>query len=260
VTGAQLEVREVSVSYGPRRVLDQISLVLRPGEMACLLGPNGAGKSTLLRAVAGALRPRSGAVLIDGVPVEEFDRAVLARRLAVVPGEMNIPFSMRVEELVALGRIPHEHPILGPRPADLAAVDHAIERVGIGHLRGRDVRELSLGERQLTLLAMTVAQGARLLLLDEPTVHLDLRHQVGAMELLRDLATKDGVTVLAVLHDLSLASHFFPRLLVVDDGRLVADGTPQQVLTPQTIRAVYGVDPAVVFGRPNVIPSVPDRL
>jgi iron complex transport system ATP-binding protein len=246
VIGSALELRGLSVTYGQRRVLSDVSAVIAAGELATLLGPNGAGKSTLLRAVTGAVTPAAGAVLIDGVPRDEYNRASLARRLAVVPGQTVVAFPMRVEELVALGRVPHEHPLLGPREADVAAVDRAIERVGIGHLRGRDVRELSLGERQLVVLAMTIAQGARLLLLDEPTVHLDLGHQVAVMELLRDLATNDGVTVLAVLHDLALASHFFPRLILLQAGRVVADGAPGEVLSEDRIREVYGVDPAVL--------------
>jgi iron complex transport system ATP-binding protein len=151
-----------------------------------------------------------------------------------------------VEELVTLGRIPHEHPLRGPGPADRAAVEAAIERVGIRQLVGRDVRQLSLGERQLVVLAMSVAQGTRLLLLDEPTVHLDLRHQVAVMELLTELSEREGVTVLAVLHDVSLASHFFERLLLLNDGRLVVDGAPAEVLTPERIRQVYGIDPRLV--------------
>ena len=250
MSGVALELRSLTLDYGARRALDDVSARLEPGTLAALLGPNGAGKSTLLRAVSGAgagsAARRSGMVLIDGVPLEEYDRAELARRVAVVPGQTRVAFPLRVEELVALGRVPHEHPLLGPRAADRAAVDAAIERVGIAELRGRDVRELSLGERQLAVLAMAVAQGPRLLLLDEPTVHLDLRHQVAVMELLRDLAARDGVTVLAVLHDVSLASHFFGRLLLLDRGRLVADGAPSEVLTPERIRAVYGVDPALV--------------
>ena len=185
-------------------------------------------------------------MVVDGVPLEEFERTTLARRLAVVPGQTIAAFPIRVEELVALGRIPHEHPLMGPRAADQAAVAHAIDRVGIGHLVGRDVRELSLGERQLTVLAMTIAQAARVLLLDEPTVHLDLRHQVEVMELLRDLARGDGVTVLAVLHDMTLVRHFFPRLLLMSEGRLVADGPPDHVLAPDRIREVFGVDPGLV--------------
>jgi iron complex transport system ATP-binding protein len=244
--GASLELLGVSLDYGPRRALDGVGGAIGPGELVALLGPNGAGKSSLLRCVTGVATRRAGAILIDGVPLEEYDRATLARRVAVVPGQTHVAFPMRVEELVALGRVPHEHPWLGPRPSDKAAIDAAIERVGIGELRGRDVRELSLGERQLVVLAMAVAQAPRLLLLDEPTVHLDLRHQVTVMELLRDLSGRDGVTVLAVMHDVNLAAHFFDRLLLLDRGRLVADGSASEVLTPGRIREVYGVDPVLV--------------
>jgi len=241
-----LELRSVSIDLGGRRVVDGVSLQIDQGELVALLGPNGAGKSTLLRAISGVARPSAGAVLLGGVPLPEFERAAIARRMAVVPGQTIAAFPIRVEELVALGRIPHEHALLGPRAADRAAVAHAIERVGIGHLVGRDVRELSLGERQLSVLAMTVAQGARILLLDEPTVHLDLRHQVEVMELLRDLAQRDGVTVLAVLHDMTLVRHFFARLLLLSGGQLVADGSPDEVLTPERIGQVFGIDPRLI--------------
>jgi len=246
VTGSGLELRGVGLSYGRREVLRGIDLEVGAGELVGLLGPNGAGKSSLLRCISGVLAPDGGTILLDGVPLAEYDRPSLARRLAVVPGQAALHFPLRVEELVALGRIPHEHPLLGHRPADRAAVEVAIERVGIGHLRGRDVRQLSLGERQLVVLAMTVAQGARLMLLDEPTVHLDIRHQVAVMQLLVDLVARDGVTVLAVMHDVALASHFFPRLLLLHEGRLVADGTPSEVLAPTRVREVYGVDPQFV--------------
>jgi iron complex transport system ATP-binding protein len=242
VSGAALDVRELTVDYGRRRALESITFSMTRGELACLIGPNGAGKSTLLRCITGTLRPARGSVAVDDVPLDEYERRRLARRVAVVPGQTVIAFPMRVEELVALGRVPYEHPLLGLRAPDRAAVDNAIERVGITHLRNRDVRELSLGERQLAVLAMTVAQGASLLLLDEPTVHLDLRHQIEVMELLSDLAQRDGVTVLAVLHDVSLASHFFPRLLLLDQGRLVADGAAPDVLTPERLQVVYGID------------------
>lgn len=258
MSGAAVELRDLTIGYGRRIVLHGINLLVGGGELVALLGPNGAGKSTLLRGLTGVTKRQAGNVLIDGVPLDEYERASLARRVAVVPGQTVVPFPMRVEELVALGRIPHEHPLLGPRPADRAAVTAAIERVGIGHLLGRDVRELSLGERQLVVLAMAIAQGARLLLLDEPTVHLDLRHQVAVMELLRKLSNDDGVTVLAVLHDIGLASHFFPRLLVLDNGRLVADGPPTDVLRPHLIREIYGVDPrfvhAPVVAKPVLAP------
>jgi iron complex transport system ATP-binding protein len=257
MSGAAVELRDLTLTYGTRRAVDGVSARVGAAEIVALLGPNGAGKSTLLRAVSGndsgsgrgsgaGLAQREGQVLIDDVPLDEYEGASLARIVAVVPGQSRVAFPLRVEELVALGRIPHEHPLLGPRAADRLAIDGAIERVGIAALRGRDVRELSLGERQLAVLAMAVAQAPRLLLLDEPTVHLDLRHQVTVMELLRDLATRDGVTVVAVMHDINLAAHFFDRLLLLEQGRLVADGRPSEVLTPERIRTVYGIDPTLV--------------
>ena len=236
----------VTVEARGRPILRDVSLTVEPGERVALIGPNGAGKSTLLRVVAGVLGANAGRVELGGVPVTSMDRTAVARRLAVVPQQTALPFSMRVEEVVALGRLPHEDALRGARPADRAAVAEAIDRVGLGHLLGRDARELSLGERQLVLLALAVAQAAPTLLLDEPTVHLDLRHQVEAMELMRDLNERDGTTLVAVLHDLALASHFFPRLVLLDHGRLVGDGTPAEVLTDERIGEVFGVAPALV--------------
>jgi iron complex transport system ATP-binding protein len=241
-----VELASVTVAYRERRVLHDVSLSITAGERVALIGPNGAGKSTLLAVATGLLRPADGTVRLAGTPIEIFDRLDIARRLAVVPGAVSLPFATRVEEVVALGRLPHEDPFRGPRPADRAAISAAIERVGVGHLLGRDARELSLGERQLVLLALAVAQAAPVLILDEPTVHLDLRHQVGAMELLVDLNERDGTTVIAVLHDLALAAHFFPRLVLLDGGRIVADGAPADVLVPDRIREVFGVDPSFV--------------
>jgi iron complex transport system ATP-binding protein len=236
----------VSVAYREREALRSVDLAIDAGERVALIGPNGAGKSTLLTVATGILRPTAGRVRLDGRPIESLERAEIARRVAVVPGSASLPFSMRVEEVVALGRLPHEDPFRGLRPADRAAVAAAIDRVGVGHLLGRDARELSLGERQLVLIALAVAQSAPILILDEPTVHLDLRHQVEAMELLVDLNERDGTTIVAVLHDLALAAHFFPRLVLLDDGRVVGDGLPPEVLAPDRVREVFRVDPTFV--------------
>lgn len=242
MSGASVELRGLRLAYGERVALRGVGMRIENGELVALLGPNGAGKSSLLRCVTGAARPSAGAVLLDERPLAEYSRAELARIIAVVPGQTNIAFPLTVEELVGLGRLPHEHPLLGPRPADRVAVAAAIERVGIGHLVGRDVRQLSLGERQLAVVAMSIAQAPRLLLLDEPTAHLDLRHQVRVMELLRQLTEREGTTVLAVLHDVALASAFFERVALLDEGLLVADGTPADVLTRERVSDVYGVD------------------
>jgi iron complex transport system ATP-binding protein len=251
VSGVTLETRDLALAYDGRQALAGISVALAAGEHVALLGPNGAGKSSFLRAITGVAGATSGAavdglILLDGQPLVEYSRATLARLIAVVPGQTHIGFPLLVEELVSLGRLPHEHPLLGPRPADRVAVQAAIERVGIDHLVGRDVRTLSLGERQLAVLAMAVAQWPRLLIVDEPTVHLDLGHRVAVMELLRDLSARDGVTVLAVLHDLGLAAHFFERVLLLEQGRLVADGQPTDVLTAGRVQATFALDTSLV--------------
>lgn len=239
--GAALELRGVGLSYGQRRVLSDIDLAVAPGERVCLLGRNGAGKSSLLRCITGSASSIDGMVMLDGAPLAEISRRSLARRVAVVPGAVQLPFAATVSEVVSLGRVPHEHPFMGLRPADQAAVATAMTRVGITALADRAARELSLGERQLVLLALALAQAGGLLLLDEPTVHLDLTHQVAVMELLTELSERDGLTVIAVLHDLALAARFFPRIVLLDEGRVVADGGAIDVLTPERLRDVYRV-------------------
>jgi iron complex transport system ATP-binding protein len=246
VSEAILELAGVTVAYRDRLAIHDIDLIIAAGERVALIGPNGAGKSTLLSVSTGAIEPASGVIHLAGRRLDTMSRDDIARRVAVVPGSVSLPFAMRVEEVVALGRLPYEDPFRGLRPADRVAILGAIERVGIGHLLGRDARELSLGERQLVLIALALAQGTEILILDEPTVHLDLRHQVEAMELLTDLNERDGTTVIAVLHDLALAAHFFPRVVVMDHGRIVVDGPPSESLDAERISEVFGVDPALV--------------
>lgn len=243
--GLRVDIEGLELRYDEARVLAGVDLHITPGERLCLVGPNGAGKSSLLRCLSGLAQPTRGHVRLDGVPLGDIERSTLARTISVVPSQVDLPFSMPVEDVVRLGRIPHENPFTGQTDEDLAASDAAIRRVGIEKLRGRDVRQLSMGERQLVLVAMAVAQGGRLIVLDEPTVHLDLRHQVEVLQLIESLA-EDGLTVLAVLHDLPLAAHFFPRLVLLDEGRMVADGPPSEVLAPERIREVYEIDPRFV--------------
>jgi iron complex transport system ATP-binding protein len=244
----------VTVTVGPQAIVADASLRLDAGERVALVGPNGAGKSTLLRALTGLLTPASGRVELCGQPVGDLGARTIARSIAVVPELAALPFAMRVDELIGLGRLPHEPPLTGLRPADIAAVDGAIDRVGLGDLRHRDARSLSMGERQLAFIALAVAQAAPILILDEPTAHLDIRHQVEVMELLTDLNERDGTTVLVVLHDLALAAHFFPRVVVLSAGRIVADGPPRDALTDERVREVFGVDPALAR-LPLAVPS-----
>ena len=243
--GLRIDIEGLGLRYGETDVLSDIELHIEAGERLCLVGPNGAGKSSLLRCLTGLAEATSGSVKLDGEPLAGIERSAMAQAISVVPSQVDLPFSMRVEGVVRLGRLPHGNPFTGATDDDHVAVDAAITRVGIDKLRGRDARELSMGERQLVLVAMAVAQGGRLIVLDEPTVHLDLRHQVEVLSLLERLSV-DGLTVLAVLHDLPLAAHFFPRLVLLDEGRVVADGAGADVLSPERIRDVYEVDPRFV--------------
>ena len=238
----------VTAGYGGRPAVDDVTLTIGRGERLALVGPNGAGKSTLLRLVTGVLSPSAGSASLDAKPVAGMSRETVARHIAVVPQLAALPFAARVEEVVALGRLPHEDPLRGMRPTDRAHVAAAIDRVGLGKLVGRDARELSLGERQLVLVAMAIAQDAPVIVLDEPTVHLDIRHQVDVMELLADLNDRDGTTIIAVLHDLNLAARYFPRIVVLAGGRVVGDGPPSDSLAPDRIRDVFRVDPSLLAG------------
>jgi iron complex transport system ATP-binding protein len=241
-----IELRAVSAGYGPLPVLKSVDLTVEAGERLAIVGPNGAGKSTLLRVVTGLAAPSSGEVTLCGAPVATLSRAQVARRVAVVPQVATLPFSARVEEVVALGRLTYEDPLRGLRERDRAAVAAAIDLVGLGRLVDRDARALSLGERQLVLLAVAVAQGAPVVVLDEPTVHLDIRHQVDVMELLLDLNQREDRTIVAVLHDLPLAARYFSRVIVLEDGRVRADAPPAEALTGDLIRDVFRVDPEIL--------------
>jgi len=236
----------VTVAYGERSIVDDVSLTVAAGHRLALVGPNGAGKSTLLRTLTGVLEPRQGTVRLRGIPIRTIDDRTVARTIAVVPELTQLPFAMPVHEVVALGRLPHDPPLSGLRGEDREAVESAMERVGVIDLRDRDARGLSMGERQLVFVAIALAQAAPILVLDEPTAHLDIRHQVVVMQLLADLNEADGRTVVAVLHDLALAANFFPRVAVMSGGRIVADGRPADTLDPGHIRSVFGVDPALV--------------
>jgi len=254
---APLVLDRVEAGYGARRVLRDVSLALAPGEVVALVGPNGAGKSTLV-AVASGVRPATrGEVRIDGVPIGRRSRLATARRLAVVPQGADLPPGYRAEEIVALGRTPHAGFLRAWGEADRAAVEAAMRDADVWRLRDRAVEDLSGGERQRVVLARAFAQAPALLLLDEPTSHLDLRHQVDALRSARRTAER-GVAVLVVLHDLNLAARAADRIVLLDAGRIVADGTPRSVLQEARLRAVYGADVRVrdVDGAPAVLPSL----
>ena len=253
-----LAATAVTASYGPRVVLRDCSFSMGSGEIVSIVGPNGAGKSTLLRILAGLLRPAAGAVAIDGQDIATLSRAAVARRIAVVPQIFDTLFPFTVREVVGLGRTARLGAFGRASADDVAAVDRAIAELELGPLASRPIDRLSGGERQRAVLAMALAQETDMLLLDEPTVHLDPGHQLATLELLRELGTRRQLAVCAVLHDLNLASAFASRIVVIADGRIVRDGTSLEVIHPDLVTAVFGEGLEVVArdGHPAVLPRL----
>lgn len=254
-----LVAERISAGYARRPVLADVDVSLESGQLVALVGPNGAGKSTLLRCFARLLRPSAGRVLLDGRDLASLDRGAVARRVAVVPQTFDTLFPFTVREVVALGRTARLGLLALPRPADVAAVDRAIDDLSLRDLAARRVDELSGGERQRAVLAMALAQDGDVLLLDEPTAHLDPAHQRATLVLIRRLARERGLAALAVLHDLNLAAALCDRIVVLSDGRVAADGAPVRVLGPEIVAAVFGPGLTVSThgGTPVVLPAVP---
>lgn len=252
-----LQVQRVSFSYLNGLALRDISLSIEAGEMVGVLGPNGSGKTTLLKLVSGILRPERGEIRLDGSDLRQLSRKSIARSVAVVPQQFHIPFAFTVDEVVTLGRLPFVRALRGETAADKRAVATALGLVGVGHLAERRFDELSGGERQKVILAMALAQQPKLLLLDEPIVHLDICHQVEILELVRRLNIEEGLTVIAAMHDLNLASLFFDRLILLKEGQVSAEGTPAEVLTEDKVREVFSasvrVEPHPATGVPHIV-------
>lgn len=239
---AAIELNQIAAGYGERVVLENIDLEVREGEFLCLLGPNGAGKSTLLDVIAGALAPRSGRIRIFGHEPRALGRRALAQRIAVVPQEFQLAFPFTVQEVVLLGRVPHQGPFQLDREEDLAIARRAMEATEVAHLAGRRIDELSGGERKRVVVAKALAQEPRLLLLDEAGTHLDVRHQVGLYELIERVRLESGLTVVAAVHDLNLAAAYGQRFALLKGGRLRACGELEEVMTYHLLREVFDIE------------------
>jgi ABC-type cobalamin/Fe3+-siderophores transport system ATPase subunit len=261
---ARLAARGVACGYGERVALEGFDLAAAPGAVTALLGPNGAGKSTALRALARLLRPREGAVTLDGQDVWRLPRRDFARQVAFLPQSETAAWPMTVAEMVLLGRLPHRGWLLPYTPADREALERALHQVELSGLEARDLGTLSGGERRRALLARALAQDAGILLLDEPGAHLDLRHQIELFALLRRLARQCGATVVLSLHDLNLAALFADRAVLLRQGQVLAAGPAREVLTPELVRAAFGVAVETVphprHGVPMIFPVPPDPI
>lgn len=254
-----LQIQSLGVHYGSRQILYDVDLTINAGEILAVVGPNGAGKSTLIRAASGVLRPSSGRVMVNGQDLGKLSDMQRARQLAVVPQNNHLPGNFSVYQTVLLGRTPYLNWLGHTGPTDHAMTQLALEQTQMSEFANRLVGDLSGGEKQRVLLARALAQDAPLLLLDEPTTYLDLQHQSSLLNLTRKLCQEKNLAVLIVLHDLNLASMYADQVALLVDGKLQAIGNPEQVLTSETLSAVYHVPVHVIphpdYGTPLVLPD-----
>lgn len=258
-----LKTRNIIAGYSQHPVLNDISMDVGRGQFVGLLGPNGSGKTTLLRVISGILPPASGQVLLDGRDIAHLSRRQLARNIACLQQDAASDSSFTVREVAMMGRAPHLARLAWESADDIRIAEEAMQAADIGHLADRPINAISGGERQRALFAMCLAQHPRLLLLDEPVSHLDLGHQIQLLQRVRALSIDQGLTVIAVFHDLNLASEFCDRLLVLKDGKAQASGPPQEVITPKMIHDVYQASVLVetnrLSGKPHVVVTAVDR-
>jgi len=253
----KLESRDIVAGYGGADVLKGISVELGGGEFVGLIGPNGCGKSTLLRVLTHTLRPREGVVWLDGVKIADQPAQQIARKLAFVPQQEPATFDFTVRDVVLMGRYPYRKRFQGETREDYAQVEQALAAADILPLADRPITQLSGGEHRRVLLARALAQQTPLLLLDEPTAHLDVTHQVELMDLIHRLTRERAVGALAALHDLNQSAEFCDRLILMREGTVIDQGSPEMVLTPENLRVAYDADarigPNPITGRPMIL-------
>ena len=237
-----LSSHQLAVGYDREIVIPELSVHLSTGKFTAIVGANGCGKSTLLKALARLLRPSAGTVRLNAADILAIPSRTLAQRLSILLQSSTAPESLTVRELVAYGRYPHRRWMAAGHPDDAKVIHWALDVTGIQSLAARPVNSLSGGQQQRAWIAMTLAQGADILLLDEPTNHLDIAHQLETMELLMRLNREQLKTVVMVLHDVNLAARYADQIIVLHQGRILTQGTPEEVLTAETLREAFGVD------------------
>ena len=252
----KIEMQNVCLGYGRKVVLKALTFHVMPGEVVGLIGPNGCGKSTIIKALSRIISPHSGKILLDGKDISQIPRRDLARLLGVVPQIPLLPSSFTAFEIVLMGRNPHLGLFQYEGSEELAITWRAMERTATQSLAERRVGELSGGEVQCIVIARVLAQETKAVLLDEPTANLDIGRQVEILDLIKGLCRESNLTVLAALHDLNLASQYCDRLVLINNGRIHAEGTPREVIIPQNIKEVYGTDGCVYTHPINGLPVV----
>lgn len=236
-----LSIHELKLAYREKLIITNTSLSFKRGEISCLIGPNGCGKSTLLQALGGLLLPQSGTVTLDNKPLKAWPRKALARRLTLLPQAPVAPDSLSVQQLVSHGRYPYQGLFGKTSQADIEAVELALQLTNMSALRYREFNTLSGGERQRGWIALALAQQSDILLLDEPTTYLDIGSQLEVLELLAKLHKQHQLTLVMVLHDINQASQYADRILAMQDGHIIADGKPLEVISETLLETLFGV-------------------
>ncbi len=240
-TPSRLHGEKLRLGYGNHVVADGLTVAIPDGKFTAIIGPNGCGKSTLLRTLSRLMKPMHGQVWLDGSEIHRFATKEVARRVGLLAQNSTAPGDISVAELVARGRYPHQPMFSRWREEDSQAVERALKATNIEDLADQPVDTLSGGQRQRAWIAMVLAQETSILLLDEPTTWLDISHQIDLLELLRDLNQKQGYTLAAVLHDLNQACRYATHLIALRDGKIIAEGAPTEIVTPELIEAIYGL-------------------
>lgn len=254
----RLRGENLTLGYGKKTVAEDLHVAIPDGHFTAIIGPNGCGKSTLLRTLSRLMTPLHGSVFLDGEQIQRYASKEVARRIGLLAQNATTPGDITVQELVARGRYPHQPLFTRWRKEDEVAVTKAMQATGITDLAAQSVDTLSGGQRQRAWIAMVLAQETSIMLLDEPTTWLDISHQIDLLELLSDLNRTQGFTLAAVLHDLNQACRYATHLIALRDGKIVAEGAPKEIVTPELIERIYGMrcmiidDP--VAGTPLVVP------
>ena len=242
-----LEVRDLRYLYDKHIVLDGVDLKIREGEILGILGPNGCGKTTLLRNLNKNLSPKGGCVLLNDIDMERIQKRDVAKEVAVVPQTNEIHFSFTVRDIVAMGRMPFQGMLGGETQRDKEFIESAMLQTGVMKFADRHINSMSGGERQRVIIARAIAQTPKIILMDEPTLHLDISMQFDALNLVYKLSREQGLTVVIVSHDLAMVARYCDRIVMLHDHRIHALGTPEEVLTPENMKTVFNVDAELIY-------------
>ena len=250
-----IQAKAIDFHYNTTKVINGVSMSLRTGEFLGIIGPNGAGKSTMLRLLCGILQPSQGTVLLHSKDIAQLSHKLIAQQIAFVPQETHFALDFPVNEIVRMGRYPYKRPFQREDATDRRAIEYALDAANVTGLHTRPINSLSSGERQRVVIARALAQSPRILLLDEPTSHLDLHHQFAIMELLKKL-NADGISIVVVHHDLNLASLYCQNLTLMNEGKIFAQGRPNELLTETTLKRVYGADVKIARHPDKDVPQI----